>query len=82
MPNRNSMMKLMKRFLERVKPQTKADCALQLKLQRPANFCKTDVVRLAYKCQFKLVRCQPAIPELIFLFDHLLILRVMLSKGV
>jgi hypothetical protein len=39
MPNRNAMMKLMKIFLETVKPQTKADSELYLKLQRQSHTC-------------------------------------------
>jgi hypothetical protein len=36
---RNMMMKLPKRLLERVKPQTKADSELNPTLQRPAPTC-------------------------------------------
>ena len=39
MLKRNKIIKLPKCFLERVKPQTKADSELQLKLQRQAHTC-------------------------------------------
>jgi len=39
MMKRNMIMKLMKSFLERVRPQTEADSELQPKLQRQAHTC-------------------------------------------
>jgi hypothetical protein len=47
MMKRNLIMKLMKSFLERVRPQTEADSELQLKLQRQAHTCGNALLAAA-----------------------------------
>jgi hypothetical protein len=44
----NMIVKLSKCFLERVKPQTKADSELQLKLQRQAHTCGNALLHAVF----------------------------------